>query len=178
MEIRFLPTPLQSGSVREFNFGVVGTGGVWVLFDSEDGHEAGLFPGGANNHSSALLLPGTSRAFLVTAGKGYSVDVASATVSFETDTERLWGAVALPVAHDVLAWDDNELFVYSLDGLVWRSGRLALDGLAIRSVNESKVEGALWDSDGWHEFVLTLGDYQVSRGEYLGGSWPSPPWRT
>lgn len=179
MGVRILPPPPPSGSLREVNHGVAGTGGVWVLFDSEEGHEwAGLFPGGLTNYNSAFLVPGTGRAFVVAAGKGYSVDVASATVVFETATERLWGAVALPGAGQVLAWDDNELFVYSLEGLVWRSDQLALDGFSIRSVGADSVEGALWDSDGWHEFVLALGDYHVLRGEYLGGSWPSPLWRT
>lgn len=144
-EVRLLDCLPPGGEVYYFSNHATGGDGLIVGIDPVGSSSwVGGFASGrlmSRAHSGVYTCPRRSEVCVVSRGEGYFVDVRS-----PTDHRRV---LALPITRVLAAVEEGllifvdpwELFAYGRKGLVWRTGRLAADGINISSVKDGIVHG-------------------------------------
>jgi hypothetical protein len=140
---RILDTPPISGSVPEYWHDAWGDC-VWVHFDAADGREwAGAFGAtGVTGSTVVALFGGDRSAFVIARGQGYIIDTGSRELRHRTECESLVDVLALPGRDLVAACDSWNLFVYAPAGLVWKSERIAVDGIRMEAAGPAELAGS------------------------------------
>lgn len=172
MHVEILPHPPTSGSIEERWFNARGAC-TWVRFTEADGHEwAGVFGNGDfTQYRAAVLFNEQQSAFIIAGGQGYALDLGTRRLLYLTPHDYQVGIIAVPGRDLVIAADFTDLFAYSSAGPVWRSGRIALDGVHLARATSTELEGHVWQGDAWYEFRLTLDGWRVTQGRAAAEDW-------
>ncbi len=167
MEASILASPPVSGSVEEewFDAAVPST---WVRFDLDDGSSwVGVFGDGpvfAEDKSLAVRLGETSAFLVVADGLAYLVDARSRKLIARDDHIDWHSAVVLPDRPLAVLAGFTNLIAFDPSGVVWRSDRVALDGIKLVSARKGCVYGKVyWDDYAWHDFALDTGTWELTR---------------
>jgi len=167
MDLTVLSSPVISGSMPEVRFNAVGNC-TWVRFDDEVDSWAGVFGRADLSVSQAAFFNNQRHAFVVAGGRGYLVDVQSRQLLYRTEEDTHTGVLGLGSENlCVVAVHFIYLHVYSSNGCVWRSDRVALDGIILDSWDGSSVHGKAWQMDGWYAFTLSPQPWQLVLGELV-----------
>ena len=198
MKAELLRTPPISGSVEEHAFAPSARSNAWVRFDDELGDEwIGVFGGFFGGHgvgSGSAVIPfgdDAGRTMLVLAsGAVYIVDVVHRRLVRPLEREPAWiyattaatipGHAFVAVANDTEAW-----FAYrEHDRRIWRADqvwpelhaqppfyRLALDGIRFDGASRGKLQGKVWQMDGWYALEVDLETGQATFGACLTQEW-------
>jgi hypothetical protein len=152
----------ESGTVKERWFDAVGDC-TWVRFVTDDPTEwAGVFGNGdMAKHRKAVLFGDERTAMVIAGGQGYIVDAQTGELHHKTDYDCFCDAVTVPGRQFVIACDFTNLYAVAKGGVVWRSSRIALDGIKLDSATETFLAGQGWEIDGWHPFTLSIDDWHV-----------------
>lgn len=160
----------QSGSVAERWFDASGDC-TWVRFaDDEMDEWVGVFGnGGFVPNSRAAAIFGDNRtAMVIAGGQGYIVDAVSGDMLHKTAEDRFCDAISVPGRDFVIACDFTDLYAVSKNGVIWRSPRIALDGIKFGSSTEQSLTGECWcgatDSNGadeWGRFTLHFDGWRI-----------------
>ena len=124
----------QSGSVTERRFDATGNC-TWVRFAAADADEwTGVFGNGdIVRHSKAVLFGDNRTAFVIAAGQGYIVDAVTGEMLHKTPEDCFCDAISVPGRDFIIACDFTDLYAVSQSGVIWRSERIALDGIKFGS---------------------------------------------
>lgn len=157
-----------SGSAQERRFDAVGSC-TWVRFVTDDGDEwAGVFGRGSMvDHVGAVLCGDGRTALIIAGGQGYVVDAHAGTLHHKTACDTLCEAVAVPGRPWAIACDYTGLYAVSPQGELWRSPRLALDGIRLGQATGAAVAGEAWCHDGWRRFSVQFDGWRID-GDVLG----------
>ena len=157
MDARILRTPPQSGDFEEHRFDAYGEC-TWVKFEDHTGLEfCGVFGGGIGNRSSLARLG--DRAFVISAGQGYIVDIRSRSLVHQTKSDDLVAVASAGRCGRFAAHDLIKFFVYD-NGLIWASKRISADGIIIDEVRDDVVFGKVFDFEDWVGFSLDLATFE------------------
>lgn len=176
MFLDILHTVPVSGAYREYRFGHSGVC-TWVRVTDDQGDQwVGVFGNGqVNSAPSAFPFVNERHAFVLAGGQGYVIDVDSRTVVFQTTANWLQQAIAVPGVDRVVACGGTELYGFTQAGEQWRSARVALDDIHLDRVLGSRVEGKVWQVDGWHAFTLECTTWTYRQGPFLARDWGTFP---
>jgi hypothetical protein len=161
----------ESGTVREKHFDAQGDC-TWVEFSDDKKSWVGVFGRGPLTKINLVeRFAGTERFFVVACGQGYSVDTDQEKCLFQTEHDYIQSAIAVPNRDLIVTCDFTDLEVYSSDKMVWRSERVALDGIRLEAADDSKVRGHLWNHDGWYSFTLDMKQWALSEPVFVSADW-------
>ena len=146
-----------SGTIPEIAFDALGNT-TWVKFTDDNFEEwCGVFGGGLNSSSVVTCSSEAPRAFVISTGQGYFVDIDSRSVIRKTRSNQLASAVFIPHSNRVVACDWTNIYLLGTDGSVWDSGRVSYDGIEFTEICDEHVAGRVNDlSDEGVEFRLRL----------------------
>jgi hypothetical protein len=159
-----LAAPPISGSLPEEHFGRAGGARAWVRFSPTDGEDwAGDFRAdGLTPRYGACVFADGRTVLVIAGGRGYVLDARTHRL-LQTVRDDLWNAAAVPDHPFVVAHNETMLFAYGREGELWRSERIALDGIRIDEVTASGLQGRVYlphapsyDDDQWKHFRLTF----------------------
>jgi hypothetical protein len=166
----------MSGASPEYHFGGPGgTNWLWVLFEEEDGSSwCASFCGGDSNYSDVLFLGSGRNVFVVSRGRGYWLDAEQKRLLNTTECDIITTAIAVPDGRLVVFADFTDLFATGVDGLLWRSRQVALDGVRLLRATSDRVwgdaRGYRVGQDEWQPFEVDL-----ATGTVRGGAWDLEP---
>ena len=163
MNAKILPTPPLSGTYPEQQFDVCGNS-TWVKFTDNDYTEwCGIFGGGGTNSSYVCIQPESGLAFVISAGQGFLIDIASRRLLYKPDNEFLLEALFIPGTNRIVACDWTNIYVISDHGIDWDSGRISFDGINFANLSGNTLTGSVNDlSEDWPEFSLNLETLEYS----------------
>ncbi len=136
--------PPTSGSMPERHFAIEHPerpDWLWFVFMSDDGDEwAGAFRQGFNSLWSAIVSGDDHHFYVLSGGVAYCLD---ADVRDVTAILRglYTSVIAIPGTSDAAFADSNDVTIAGPSGLIWRTGRLAWDGVRFVSATPSRVTG-------------------------------------
>ena len=167
MKVSVLASPPVSGSVVEH--WIEPGGDAWFQFETDDGSEwAGLFRDGKLIPERASVDYGDGRTALVNAGgTAYVVDVPDAALLYKPSLAPLVEAIPVPERGFVIARDFTSLHALGREAELWRSDRVASDGLEFRRTTSNALHGRVWRHEGWHNFTLAYDGWLFSLGDRL-----------
>lgn len=152
----------QSGSVIERRFDASGAC-TWIRFDNDvTGVWAGVF-GNSHlvRHSKAVVFGDDRAAMIIAGGQGYVVDARTGELLHKTKDDCFCDAITVPGRDFVIACDFTDLFAVSAQGVIWRSPRIATDGIKLNVATDQMLSGTCRcgaadgrESVGWASFVL------------------------
>jgi hypothetical protein len=167
MEARILRAPPESGSIVEIAFDAIGTC-AWVLVEPDAGLPwAGVFGHGAFTAEGVWVSKSTKNLFVIAGGDAYMIDCDRRQLLWRERGGMLVSAVAVDGAVPFVASDYCHLYGYGSAGRVWRSRRLALDGIRGLGAKGSQVVGEACVGD-WHPFAVASESGTVECGPDLG----------
>ena len=168
VKLTLLPGPPISGSVSEEHFDAFGDC-TWVHFDDEVG---GCWAGAFGTHrlvDSFTVLFSDERTALVSAGgQGYLVDLTGRRLLFRTDA-ILVGGITVPDRPFVVVHDWVRLYALGKEGSLWKSHRIAMDGIELLGTTEKTLHGRAWDGD-WHTFTLAYDGWAIEGGSSIAAA--------
>ncbi len=174
MLARILDAPPLSGTIEEHTFHLAGEP-VWVLFELDDGTSwAGAFGSDEFRLACAAdvaFLQTRPVAFVVAGSRDYLVNYQTRELIDWTDGCSLQeGVLAVQPTETFIAWDDGKLWaVDALGRVLWKSGRVAWDGLRVIRQEGDIVHGeALSPHDG----TAVAFEFDVMTGHHRGGNYP------
>ncbi|MCA9251328.1 MAG: hypothetical protein KDA54_09350 [Phycisphaerales bacterium] len=159
----------QSGSVTERRFDATGNC-TWVRFAAADADEwTGVFGNGdIVRHSKAVLFGDNRTAFVIAAGQGYIVDAVTGEMLHKTPEDCFCDAISVPGRDFIIACDFTDLYAVSQSGVIWRSERIALDGIKFGSSTDQSLTGECWcgatnskGADEWGRFILHFDGWRI-----------------
>lgn len=167
MSLTILSSPPTSGSIPERWYDAHGIC-TWVRFEPPDQPLwAGVFGNGdISRHSAAILFGRQPLAFVIAGGVGYIVDVSTGQLIHKTERETFVSAICVPDRDFVIACDWTELYAIDRTGEIWRSERIALDGIVLEESSSKTLTGRAWQ-DGWHRFELTYEGWKFEQKELI-----------
>ena len=167
MPIEFLGDEAPRPSPGDYCFGEEAERYARFRLIHDDGDSwIGAFAGtGVNNNSFARSF-GAGHVFVVSRGQGYVIDVARRTLRFVADY-YLFDARAIPGMDLIVACCCTDLWVYSSEGELWTSDRIALDGIGLGEPTRSAVPGWCWHPDGWYGFTFFADGLRLEMGGLL-----------
>jgi hypothetical protein len=147
--------------------GAVNAGSALLLRIAPDTGEPwiGVFAAGDEVGPTRILsCPDPLRLCVISRGAGYFVD--------SRNPKHWCGSGIFPVKHVLAAPDAGLLLLagftdveaWNVDGPVWRSARISIDGLRSLRVEGAQLRGEGWYPNCWEEFTLDL-----RTGEHQGG---------
>jgi len=175
MNAEILAEPPVSGSIPERWYDATGDC-VWVRFDDGDNGEGGAWAGvfGSSRltgRASVTLFGGGPWALVIAGGRGYVVDTRTGELRHRTECDYLVDAIAVPGRDLVVACDFTDLYAYSASALVWRSDRVALDGIEFDPAGPRELRGRVWGGSEWHPFRLDLDRWEFREGPWQAWAW-------
>jgi hypothetical protein len=167
MQAQVLSAPPVSGSIPERGYDATGSC-VWVRFeDAKGGEWTGVFgASGLTGSASVTLFEDGRSALVIARGQGYIVDTESGELRHKTECDYLVDVLAIPARGLVVACDFTMLLAYSPGGLVWRSARVAVDGIRLESATPEELRGSIWDGNDWQPFRLAIGTWSFREGPW------------
>jgi hypothetical protein len=173
MHIRVLPRPPISGSIREHQFDARGDC-TWVEFELDDGTTwAGAFGEGriTKQHRAAVPFADGRTVLVIAGGQGYVVDVERCTLNYRTKCDFWDSALAVPERDFVIAAEFTTATVIGRERELWKSERIALDGIILDSSTPAELRGKVWQVDGWHAFTLRYDGFVYEQGSFITKDW-------
>lgn len=151
-----------SGSIYERHYDAGGDC-TWVRFELDACEEwMGVFGiCGSNANSAAAKFADNKHAMVIACGYGYIVNGVTGELVHKAEREDLGGVITIPDREFVVACDNDSIFVYTINGLIWRSRRIALDEIELISSTDKVLTGRLWQIDGWYDFTLTFDSWKI-----------------
>jgi len=67
----------------------------------------------------------------------------------------------------MIVCDFTSLYAFDTQELIWRSDRIALDGIKLDSSTENELSGKVWQVDGWYSFQLEYKNWKYTQGSRL-----------
>jgi hypothetical protein len=132
---------------------------------------------GINRRVGCCAFADGSTILVIARGRGYVIDLATRALLYAA-REDLWGVVAVPGRDFVLAHSYTDLFGYSRSGELWRSDRIAYDGIGFDEVTTNYVRGMVYlphgaqnEDDEWSPFRLTFDGWRYegpTHAEWMG----------
>ena len=165
MKVTALISPPLSGSITEHWFEERG-GDTWFRFETDFGVEwAGLF-------ASAGLVPETcavdfadgGTVLINAGGSGYVVGVDSAKLIYRPAVVPLVGAIRVPGRDLIIARDFTKVYALGREGELWKSPRIASDGVEFRHSTSNTLFGRAFRWTAWHDFTLSYDGWLLSIG--------------
>jgi len=151
----------ESGSIDEVRFDAAGDC-TWVKFqDSEYIDWVGVFGMGWGGGEAAIQI-NDDLAFVLSNGQGYLVDINGRELLSKTDCDYLKSVIPSDCGNAFIGATDTEVYVYSLDGLVFSTERIASDGIKLASCSKGLVIGEVWGFDKWYPFALDVSNQKFT----------------
>ena len=171
LKVSILSEPPASGTIKEYWFDAHG-GCTWVQFESESETWAGVFGRGTQtNHNAVCKFSDDNYVFVIAGGQGYILDCHARKVCHKTSSDYFEGAIAVPRKDFVIVSDFTSLYAFDTQKLIWRSERVALDGIKLDSSTENELTGKVWQMDGWYVFKLEYKNWKYTQGLRLTEDW-------
>ncbi|MUV15678.1 hypothetical protein [Noviluteimonas gilva] len=149
-------TVSREGYVIRF---LAGTREAWV----------GNFQRGLCFFDHAVALSDTKHVLVIAGGTAYVVDPATKSI-IQSFGGQIESCTPTPDASGFVVSNTTDIELINGSGRVWRSRRLAWDGLRVLQVTRHDVLGeARHYDDSWHPFRVNL-----SNGEATGGAYDGP----
>ena len=172
MEVKILAKPPTSGTVAERQYSCSGDC-LWVRFSFDEGDEwAGAF--GTGNfpfQNFATFFAADAFALVVASGQGYVLRPQDGELIRNTAWDYVQCVQPIADSDLVVLADDTTIWVEDAYGEVWRSDRVALDGVIIDRARADLVEGKVWWSEGWYRFQLTPSPWTFTKLDFLTPDW-------
>ena len=151
-----------SGSIYERHYDARGDC-TWARFELDACEEwMGVFGNcGCNANSAAAKFADNKHAMVIACGYGYIVDGVTGELVHKAELEDLGRVITIPDRDFVIASDELSLIAYTTRGRIWRSQRIALDGIELISSTDQVLSGRLEHVDGWHDFTLTFDGWKI-----------------
>ena len=105
-------------------------------------------------YSAVILFPVTSSVLIVAKGQGYVVDVNTKELRYKTNCDYIVNAIQVPSQDLIIACDFTDLYAFSSKKELWRSDRIASDGIELATAANRDVYGKAWNYDHWQDFTL------------------------
>lgn len=148
-------TVYREGYVIRF---LTGAKGEWV----------GNFQRGLCSFDQTVALSDKQHVLVIAGGTAYVVDPATKSV-VESFGGQIESCTPTPDASGFVLSDSTDIELINGCGRVWRSRRLAWDGLRVLQVTLSDILGeARHFDDSWHPFRVKLSNGQATGGAYDG----------
>ncbi|MGO4549566.1 hypothetical protein AB4059_00460 [Lysobacter sp. 2RAF19] len=129
----------------------------------------GNFQRDMTSFDQAVALSDTKHVLVIAGGAAYVVDPATQSI-VESFGGHIESCTPTADASGFLLSDSTDIELINGSGRVWRSRRLAWDGLRILEVTLHEIRGeARHFEDSWHPFRVNL-----SNGQATGGAFPGP----
>ncbi len=164
MHVEVLRNPPISGSVSEHYYDAYGAC-TFVRFESEvDEAWVGVFGNGSvTTHSNAIPYSNGSNVFVIAGGQGYIVDANTKLLIHKTKNDYFVSGIAVPSRDFVIVSDFTDLYAFSAQDILWRSDRVAADGIDLQNSSISELRGRVWNLD-WYDFTLHYDDWKFQQG--------------
>lgn len=159
-----LQKPPVSGSIVEQYYDAHGAC-TFVRFEIDiDEKWVGVFGKGfLPTHSCAVpFSDGTCNIFVIAGGQGYIVDANTRLLLHKTESEILVSCIAVPSKDFVIVSDFTEIFAVSVEGILWNSGRVAMDGIDLQNSTKDELTGRVWNRY-WYDFTLRFRDWDFQQ---------------
>ena len=145
----------MSGTYPEVEFDARGEC-TWVKFF--DAHEpwVGVFGRGVAGPELVCQFGEIKAAFVIARGQGYIVDLLERKLIESTASPTLQDAATVSATNYVVTADWNEVYLFDSKGEIWRSIRLARDGIELVRTSPLVIEGRAEQHDGWHNFSIDV----------------------
>jgi hypothetical protein len=133
----------------------------------DDYRWVGMFAEGLWGLYGVFATPDPGRVCCVARGFAYVVDVADPAAAFELAHTDTTAVTAVPEADRLLLSGFIDITAIGHGGVVWRSGRLVLDDLAIVETPRDRIvcTGSIIPGDEMARVVLDAGTGQILEGE-------------
>jgi hypothetical protein len=156
MRILPLEAPPVSGEYDEVCFDAIGAC-VWFLFEDDEGTSwVGVFGRGLTSRIDFCVLGESSPyVFIIALGQGYLLDTERRTLMWKTDYDVYYSCMWSGVGEFVVVTDYTNLYLFDRNGEVWRSERIALDGIKLHE-SVGLIEGEAWQHFGWQRFTFDV----------------------
>jgi hypothetical protein len=160
MRAEVLNSPPLSGMFPEVQFHASGFC-TWVKFESGNADWVGTFGKGTYTHvNAACVFDADAHAFIIAGGQGYGIDLVGRSLLYRSRDELLTGAIAAPHSRFVVVSNETNLMVYDAIGEIWKSARIALDGIKFIDATRTSVHGFVMLGE-WRAFVFNFDTRQV-----------------
>ena len=167
LKVSILSEPPISGTIKEHLFDAQGDC-TWILFERESEIWVGVFGRGAlKNYNAVCKFPDDKHVFVIAGGQGYILDCSTRKLCHKTSIDYFVGAMVAPCKDLTIVCDFTRLYAFDTKELIWRSDRVALDGIKLDSSTENELSGKIWQTDGWYSFRLKYTDWKYSQGTRL-----------
>jgi hypothetical protein len=171
LKTSILSKPPVSGSIKEYRFDAQDDC-TWIQFERESEIWVGIFGQGTlKNHHTACKFADDKYVFVIAGGQGYILDSLSRELCHKTSINYFISAIAAPGKDLVIACEFTRLYAFDTQNLVWRSDRVALDGIKLDSSTEDELSGKVWQIDGWYAFALQYKNWKFTQGSRLSEDW-------
>jgi hypothetical protein len=132
----------------------------------------GVFEGDSSPRATVtgvFSYPDPRRALVVAAGAGYLVDTADPEEWDAIDIVPILRVIDASHLRLLVFHDYTSFSAWGGDGFVWRSRRVAYDGIRVTAVGTTSVEGFAWSSPREAEVPFEL---DLATGIHVGGDSP------
>jgi hypothetical protein len=161
-----------SGSVEEVHFDARGEC-TWVEFERKDKRWVGVFGKGSivPDINQAIQFTQSNHVFVLAGGQGYIVDSDTQKCTHKSKRDYFQAAISIPNRELVVACDFTNIEFFDSNKALWRSTRIALDGIRLEGATSSELHGAVWQSDGWYTIVFDLDRREIISQEFASAEW-------
>jgi hypothetical protein len=162
-----LARPPVSGHFPEVAFGAANDL-AWVLFRPRTGQDwVGRFDRADIGPNAVAFTEVGDVAVVVAGGVGYAVNIETRAIAFDMRLSQLQGVVAVPSSNVIIVHDWDSLYAFSPEGEVWRSPRMAVDGIQITHAGDGFVTGVAHGIGEDAEFRLDIRTWRYSASREL-----------
>jgi hypothetical protein len=167
LKVSILSEPPISGSIKEYWFDAKGDC-TWIQFERASETWAGVFGKGAlKNYNAICKFSDDKYVFIIAGGQGYILDSRAHKLCHKTSIDYFVSAIATPYKDLMIVCDFTSLYAFDTQELIWRSDRIALDGIKLDSSTENELSGKVWQVDGWYSFQLEYKNWKYTQGSRL-----------
>lgn len=97
--------------------------------------------------------------FVIAKGRGYLFDLNKRRLISDSGIGNLTNVFVFDSLGYFVTNNNTDLYVFSVSELLWASGRISSDGIAINSVDNSVIKGQVFDFVRWVDFLLDLENF-------------------
>lgn len=164
MQYRILQQPPLSGELPECRFDARGNC-TWVVFADDHGEWCGVFGDGdaVRNHHAVVPFADNVVVFVIANGAGYVVDTLRRQLLYRTPLSYWVAAISVPDRDFVVAADFTSLAAIGRHHELWRSQRIATDGIVLDAASSDQITGKVWCNGGWYPFCLHVDGWRYEQ---------------
>ena len=169
---KILKNPPTSGAILERRYSCSGDC-LWVRFSPDQKEDwVGVFGyGNFRSQNFAVGFEGGDVVLVVAAGQGYIVRNSDGDLIRTTAWDYVQRIKPIADTDLMVLADDTSIWIENAHESVWKSDRVALDGVIVDEAKAAEVTGKVWWSEGWYGFRLTPSPWTFEKLELISTDW-------